>query len=72
MKNFYFFCEEFYGHKVKKLAICGQIGYNTKNENRKIDFSFDSALCTSIIKMVAKLKGVCMSLVGRSPTFVII
>ena len=30
---------------------------NPKNKNQKIDFSFDSAHCTSFIKMGAKLRG---------------
>ena len=30
---------------------------NSKNKNRKIDFSFDSAHCASFIKTEAKLRG---------------
>ena len=30
---------------------------NSKNENRKIGFLFDSALCASVMKMGAKLRG---------------
>ena len=30
---------------------------NSKNKNFKIDFSFDSALCTSFMKMEAILEG---------------
>ena len=44
---------------------------NSKNKNRKIDFSFDSANCTSIMKVGSKLReggrGVSISLVGTEP-----
>ena len=41
---------------------------NSKNKDQKINFSFDSALCVSIVKIGAKLRGgVCITLVGKSP-----
>ena len=41
---------------------------NSKNINRKIDFSFVSAHCASSIKNGSKLRGVvCISSVGKKP-----
>ena len=44
---------------------------NAKNENRKIDFLFDSAHFAYFIIMGAKLRGVgvCIFLVGKKPTY---
>ena len=44
---------------------------NSKNKNRKIYFSYDSAHCASFMKMGAKLRegGVCISLLGTGPLF---
>ena len=45
--------------------------YNSKNKNRKIDFSFDSAHCASFMNVGSKLKEggengeVCISLVRK-------
>ena len=60
----FFLYEEFYGYCRKKLffhlKIMKKIDHNQENENwkyRKIDFSFNSALCASIIKMGVELRG---------------
>ena len=43
---------------------------NSKNNNRKMDFSFDSAHCTSFMKVGSKLRvGVRKSLVGTGPRY---
>ena len=46
-----------------------KINQNSKNMNRKIDFSFVSAHCASSIKMGPYLRrgGICISLVGKYP-----
>ena len=38
------------------LKIVNKIDNNSNNKNRKIDFSFDSAKCASIMKMEEKLR----------------
>ena len=45
---------------------------NSKNKNKKMDFSFNSAHYASLIKMGAKLRGggVCISLDGKHPRIV--
>ena len=42
---------------IKNLNIVNKIDYNSKNKNRKSDFSFDSALWASIIKNGSKTGG---------------
>ena len=42
---------------VNFWSIVNTISHNSKKKNRKIEFSFDSALCTSFMKIGAKLRG---------------
>ena len=52
-----------------KIPKIGVIWGELKNRNLKIDFSFDSAYCASVMKVGSKLReGVCISLVGTEPT----
>ena len=48
---------------------------NSKNKNRKINFSFDSAHRASFMKMRAQLRGgegVCISLLGTGPLHLLV
>ena len=67
----FFFVKNFMVLYGSQFKIVSKIDYNSKNQNCQIDFSFDSALCASIIKMGTKLRGgrgrrVCIYKMGKT------